>query len=113
MRAMARCSDSRTPITVRRLREACTALGLVGALGCNAPNRNPFVGEEMEPAPAACTGALVAVLNHAVAPPANVAAQVSVTDCGGKPLAQTLDATNFDLGEDGKVLSAFEAQREI
>jgi len=61
----------------------------------------------------ACTGLKVTQIDHAVAPPANVASLIRVTHCDGKPLETRIAPENFSMAEDGQVLSTYEALREV
>ena len=67
----------------------------------------------LDQGPEACSGLTLTQLDHAVAPPANVAALVRVTHCDGKPLETRIQPENFTLSEDGFSLSTYEALREI
>jgi hypothetical protein len=69
--------------------------------------------ELAEPAPARCPGLEVELVQQMSAPPANVAALVRVSKCGGATLEATLSEDNFELAEDGEALSPFEAARHI
>jgi uncharacterized protein YegL len=60
-----------------------------------------------------CSGLTLSQIDHAVAPPANVASLIRVTHCDGKPLQTRLAPENFSMSEDGQVLSAYEALREV
>jgi hypothetical protein len=60
-----------------------------------------------------CTGIYATAIDHEVAPPANVALLVRVTDCDLKPLGRRLDSSAFEIREDDAVLSPYEAARAI
>lgn len=63
--------------------------------------------------PEKCTGLKVTQIDHAVAPPANIAGLIRVTHCDGQVLETRLAPENFSIAEDGHVLPAYEALREI
>ncbi|MBK8010072.1 MAG: hypothetical protein IPK13_01890 [Deltaproteobacteria bacterium] len=84
------------------------AIVVGGSMGCGEPPR-----ARPAPAAAACAGLVVSTLDEAVAPPANVSALVSVLDCDAQPLGFRFQPDNFELSEDGQVLSVYEANRII
>lgn len=61
----------------------------------------------------ACTGIALELLDSAVAPPANVAGLVRVTDCGGSPLGVRLSDHHFGLAEDDRALSGYEGSHSV
>ena len=88
-----------------RYLQVCAASVWLAACGGEAP-------EEMTAAPT-CSGLKVTQIDHAVAPPANVASLIRVTHCDGRPLETRLAPENFSMAEDGQVLSTYEALREV
>jgi hypothetical protein len=79
------------------------ASSLLLATACS-PLPNPLDGP--------CSSLDVDAVEDAAAAPANVAVKVRVT-CDGRALGRRLDASAFELAEDGLVLSAYEAERAI
>jgi uncharacterized protein YegL len=60
-----------------------------------------------------CSGLEVEIIDTAIAPPAHVAALVRVTTCEGEALGAPLAAADFELLEDERPISAYEAPRAI
>ncbi|MEQ8274690.1 MAG: hypothetical protein RMA76_11900 [Deltaproteobacteria bacterium] len=61
----------------------------------------------------ACSGLNLALVDAAIAPPANVAGLVRVTDCAGDPIGVRLDQQHFTLSEDGRALSSYEGEHAV
>jgi len=59
-----------------------------------------------------CSSIDAEVVDDSVTPPANVALKLRVT-CDGRALGSVLDGSAFELAEDGKVMSAYEADRMV
>ncbi|MCK6547350.1 hypothetical protein L6R52_15990 [Myxococcota bacterium] len=70
-------------------------------------------GDYKDPLDLGCDALSVALVDRAIAPPANVAALVRVTDCHGAALGAVLPETAFTITENGRVLSTFEATRVV
>jgi hypothetical protein len=60
-----------------------------------------------------CSGLQIVQIDSAVAAPANVASLIRVSHCDGAPLSTRLGPENFSLAEDARVLSSYEALREV
>lgn len=69
--------------------------------------------EDVDSIAAPCEGLKVALVDAAVAPPANVAALVRVTDCQDEPLGVRLAEHHFELAENGRSLSSYEGQHMV
>lgn len=60
-----------------------------------------------------CAGLNLELVDQAIAPPANVAGLVRVTDCGGEPIGVRLGEQHFTLSEDDRPLSTYEGSHEV
>lgn len=60
-----------------------------------------------------CSGIRLELVEQAVAPPANVSARLRASGCDGQALSPPLDLADFEIVEDGKLTSTFEARREV
>lgn len=89
------------------------ALPALGLLACG--DEHPWV--QNEPGPGSveqrCQGLRLETLSDVAVPPANVAALVRVTTCDGAPLSRTLDESQFEILENGRLRSPFEARRIV
>ena len=69
----------------------------------------PLENQRTEP----CRGLDVTLLDSVAEPPANVSALMRVTDCAGEPLGARLDDRDFEIREEGALLSDLEATRMV
>lgn len=69
--------------------------------------------EDVDPFSSPCSGLQVDLMDSAIAPPANVAALVRISDCDGAPLGVQLPAASFALTEDGREPADFEGAYKV